>query len=222
MDGYGIVSSVATGAANSTTVTAGLTAAAGTLGRGSTSVPVQVGSATQGGFITSGGDNRVEIWDAATKAKLQDASGNEVYGRLTESAGAYTLSYYSAPLGVETAYAFAVTTNVSYSYTYRFEQDKLPENAFIKVPINYASNDPVAAGLTKFRQQTLTPTAQNVLPALTTAYNSTNGVFQLVVNGITYTLADGISIVGTAVTWTAATTGFNLETTDKVYAYYTV
>lgn len=41
--------------------------------------------------------------------KIFDGLGNEVYGRLTESSGTWTLSFYTLVSGTETAYVFAAT-----------------------------------------------------------------------------------------------------------------
>jgi hypothetical protein len=61
------------------------------------------------GTITDSPDNRVKLFDNLTKNTIEYDPGTgarEVFGRLTEAAGTWTLSfYYMSDLGVETAYA---------------------------------------------------------------------------------------------------------------------
>jgi hypothetical protein len=45
-----------------------------------------------------------------------DGSGNVVYGRLTEAAGVWTLSFYSLVVGTETSYSFASASDVRWYY----------------------------------------------------------------------------------------------------------
>jgi hypothetical protein len=45
-----------------------------------------------------------------------DAQGNEVFGRLTESVGVWTLSYFTLIGATETAYSFGAATNVKWYY----------------------------------------------------------------------------------------------------------
>lgn len=47
---------------------------------------------------------------------IEDGSGNVVYGRITESSGTWTLTYYSAPAAVETPYSFGVATDIIWYY----------------------------------------------------------------------------------------------------------
>ena len=59
--------------------------------------------------------NRVLIYDNVTRQKFTDGSGNEVYGRTTNTGGTggtWTLAYYSILASVETAYSFGVATDV--------------------------------------------------------------------------------------------------------------
>lgn len=58
--------------------------------------------------------NRIIIRDTNNEA-IEDGSGNQVYGRLTESSGTWTLTYYSEPGGTETPYSFS-STNIYWYY----------------------------------------------------------------------------------------------------------
>lgn len=48
--------------------------------------------------------------------QIEDGSGNIVYGRITESSGVWTLSYYVLIGGTETAYSFLLATDVRWYY----------------------------------------------------------------------------------------------------------
>ncbi len=48
---------------------------------------------------------------------LRDSKGKRIFGRLTEAAGVWTLSYYTETAGVETAYSFAAATNIAWYYS---------------------------------------------------------------------------------------------------------
>ena len=111
-----IGSSGFSGAGVDDVVTAAITAAASV-----DNVPVQVGSSTALGFITTGANNKALVLNSTNKSAIEDGAGNEVYARLTEAAGVYTLSYYSLVAGIETAYSLPATTidfYVNYSYSF--------------------------------------------------------------------------------------------------------
>lgn len=52
--------------------------------------------------------------------RVEDGSGNEVYGRLTYSSPTWTLSFYSMVSGVETAFSFSVASDLSYWFQQLF------------------------------------------------------------------------------------------------------
>ncbi len=64
------------------------------------------GSTIQG-VVVNAPYNKIILRNSVDDQAFEDASGNTVYGRLTESVGVWTLSYYSEIAGVETAYTFA-------------------------------------------------------------------------------------------------------------------
>lgn len=70
---------------------------------------VSGGGASAVGVVTSAPNNRCEIRNSSTLKAIDDGAGNLVYGRITESSGTWTLSYYSNVAGVETAYSFSST-----------------------------------------------------------------------------------------------------------------
>lgn len=85
-----------------------LTGASGT----STVVTTEMSGKSPGGdSVTAGvittGNNKVVIKDSSTETFIEDAGGQRVYGRVTESAGVWTVTYYTNEAGVETAHSLA-------------------------------------------------------------------------------------------------------------------
>lgn len=72
------------------------------------------GSENQEGITTASPFNRVEIRDFITETFIEDAEGQKVYGRITEAAGVWTLSFYTNEAGVETAHNLAQTQLLVY------------------------------------------------------------------------------------------------------------
>lgn len=218
----GAIGFAASGSSN--TVTTPITTVLSTAGNGGISVPLQVASTSQVGVITTGSDARVEIVDSSTKKKIADASSNEVYGRLSESSGAYTLSYFSLVAGSETAYTIP-STSIDFYFNYRYDLYRLPSNFAISLGARVVSNDPASVGGSTARWVTekLTVTALNTLSALSNAPTVTTNIF-LIVNGKTENAFGGgsaaFSVSGTTVSWSAANAGYPLETTYDVIAYY--
>ena len=67
------------------------------------------GGTSAAGVVTSGAYNRCEVKDSSLDTYLEDAGGQRVYGRITESAGTWTLSFYTNEAGSETAHSLAST-----------------------------------------------------------------------------------------------------------------
>jgi hypothetical protein len=204
-------------------VTAVLTTLASTAGNGGVAVPVQVSSTTTQGFVVSGVNNRVEIYNSTTKQKMDDntPAQNEVYGRLTFAASVYTVSLFVLINGVETAYTLPATTTVDLEVVYQFDFDKLPVDALVGLSSRNVDND-AGGGATRIRSERVTVTGANTLAALTVPYAGA-GMFLLNVNGQTKTTLGGspaFTVAGTAITWSAANALFSLATTDTVEAIY--
>lgn len=71
------------------------------------------------GIVVVAPQNRIIIRQASgtnVDDQYLDAFGNQVFGRLTELAGVWTLSYYSNIAGVETAFAFPAASPVRWYY----------------------------------------------------------------------------------------------------------
>ena len=65
------------------------------------------GAAAAVGVYTTAPDNRCMLVNSDTETAIEDAGGQRVYGRLTESATVWTLTYYTNEAGVETAHTLA-------------------------------------------------------------------------------------------------------------------
>lgn len=211
-----------TGSTGSNTVTTQITSVLNTAGRGSVSVPLQVSSGEEVvGVITTGANNRVEIWANATKDKIKDSSGEEVYGRLTESGGVYTLTYYSlnTTTGAETAYTLS-STAIDFEFNYRYDFNRLPADFATALTSRNVQQDPASSGATLFAEL-LTITALNTINDLTKTPSSTTSI-EFIVNGLSEdTFANsGFSVTGKAITVNATNLRYNVETTDRIVARY--
>jgi hypothetical protein len=210
----------ATGA--SSTVTTPITTALSTAGNGGVSVPVQVSSSISViGIITASPYNRVEIYNATTKDKIKDSNGDEVFGRITEAGGVYTLTYYTLPdSGTETSYSAFSSTSIDFEFNYRFDFDRFPADGAIAITSRNVSQDPASGGGTYTEK--LTVTGQNAIANLAKTPATSASVI-LYVWGVaydTFTTAH-FSVSGKTITWSPSNAGFNIETTDRVVARYT-
>ena len=179
-----------------------------------------VATTTVAGVLTSD-NNRVEIYDNVTKQKVDDGDGNEVYGRMTGTVGAWTLSYYSLVAGVETAFTFDAS-DIDFDFGIRFEFKDLPMNAIRAV--KQKVNDDLSQTGGHLYAESITIAVQNTVPDVTRQPSDT-GTFRLVVNGkdeFTFapTPAVTASTANKTVAWSAANAGYNLDTTDEVVAIY--
>jgi hypothetical protein len=83
------------------------------------------GTTTATGVATDPPYNRVEIRDAITETYLEDAGGQRIYGRITETAGVWALDFYTNEAGVETAATIAAT-DITVSFKEVFNLATLP------------------------------------------------------------------------------------------------
>jgi len=86
---------------------------------------VSGGNTTTAGVITTGSYNKCEIRLLSTDTFIEDADGQRVYGRLTEAAGVWTLTYYTNEAGVETAHTLA-SQNIRVYFREVFTMDTRP------------------------------------------------------------------------------------------------
>ncbi|MFF2889466.1 hypothetical protein [Paenibacillus sp. NPDC057967] len=91
--------------------------------------PVSTATNVEGVVLTE----KVQIRLAGTDSPIGDEDSDVVYGRLEESAGAYTLKFYSLVDGVEQPYTFdAGADNIDYRFVVRTNLSVIPVDAIIK------------------------------------------------------------------------------------------
>ncbi|BAS55344.1 putative for curly fiber subunit based on high copy number in virion [Leptolyngbya boryana NIES-2135] len=213
-------------AGNSTVVTSQITTALSTAGDKGVSVPLQISSSGGLGVIVTPPSNRCEIYNATSKDKISSASGEEVYARLTQASGVYTLSFYTLENnGTETAYSFGSSTPIDIEFNYRFDFRRLPADAIIGIPTRNISEDPTTpTGQTLFREK-LNVTGTNTIDPLSKTPVNATAIF-LIVNQTTLdafggsTAAFAVNLSTKEVTWNPANAGYDLDTTDRVIAVY--
>lgn len=219
----GIINFAAT-AASSNVATTAITTALSTAGDGGVSVPLQVASATQVGVITTGADNTAIIVNTITKAPIADGNNREVYGRITETGGVYTLSYFVLVNGTETAHTFGAAVNIDFYFAYRFDIARLPRNALIAIAARLIQQDPTAAGggggSTVRTPEVLNVTALNTISNLSNAPTAAGNVILYVNTKPEFAVGalPSFSVSGQAITWNAANAGYSVTTTMQVHA----
>jgi hypothetical protein len=83
------------------------------------------GTSSVEGVVTTGQFNKVAIFKSLTGDSVEDAGGQKVFGRLTESSGTWTLSFYTNEAGVETAHNLS-TVDIKCFYIEVFNQQTRP------------------------------------------------------------------------------------------------
>lgn len=76
-------------------------------------------TSTTAGVVVNAPYNKVILLQASgvnAGDEFVDSQGNEVYGRITESGGVWTLSFYVDNAGIETAYSFASISHIKWYY----------------------------------------------------------------------------------------------------------
>jgi len=214
-------------AAASNIITAALTTALSSAGDNGVAVPLQIAGANTLGVITTPPDNVAIVLDATNKRPLADAGGNEIYGKITEAAGVYTLSYFKLVAGVETIHTFASANSLDVFFAYRYDAARFPKNAGLVVGGRIINQDPSLAGGSTVRSERLTVTATNTFSALSQAPTSATNILLIVgLNGGGESLnafgggAAAFSVSGTTITWSAANAGYSVPTTYQVTAVY--
>ncbi len=79
------------------------------------------GSESSLGFLVTNPLNKVKIVNSTTKSLIGDLNSNEIFGRIIEAAGIYTLSYFSIQSGVETSISLGQTIDFFPEYNYKFK-----------------------------------------------------------------------------------------------------
>lgn len=221
MAGYVRVSAFSFPAASSGFITSALSTALSTAGFGGNSVPLANSTAENITGVITSGNNRVEIYKNSDKEKL-DYLGQEVYGRVTQSLGAYTLSLYSIQAGVETAYTSAALS-LDFEVPYRFEFKDLPTDFAIAIKERNTNDDDNHGIAGRLYKELLVVSAPNIVSNLTFTPNFTYEV-SLFVNGKEETnvgASPPFTTAGKVITWSAVNAKYALATDDRVVAIYT-
>lgn len=125
------------------------------------------GSALVAGVVTDPPYNKAlmrQVIGAESGDKFTDADGNEVYGRITEAAGVWTLSFYVDLAGVETAYTFPTSQIAAYFYQEIFNPMVNPPtySEFAIIPSDNVTADVVTATTAIQGKVSLATTAQDI------------------------------------------------------------
>jgi len=83
------------------------------------------GTSGAAGVITTAPNNKVYLVKTSDGTNVEDAEGQRVYGRITESGGVWTLTYYTNEAGVETAYSMT-STDITVYFRQVFTLGTLP------------------------------------------------------------------------------------------------
>jgi hypothetical protein len=222
------ITGVAFPAAASIDITTPLSTVLATASDAGTPVPMQVSPDrfTQG-LVVAEPKNYVQVIDSLTKKPLGDPlnEDNEVYGRITEAVGVYTISLYTLIAGVETIYTPAAAVTVDVYPLYRFTADNYPTDAIASIPTTMLFNDPTRV-ITKQQNFTelLTVIALNTLSDLTQLPDVPANII-LEINGQAVDSFGGIvapfAVTVQTIVWSPANAGFNIEAGDRVVALYT-
>ncbi len=90
------------------------------------------GNQAQAGIVTTTPNNKVQIRASATQQPLEATPGGvDVYGRITEAGGVYTLSYFYDDGGVETAFTMPIDIGIDILYPESVDFADLPFNAIV-------------------------------------------------------------------------------------------
>jgi len=113
-----------------------------TAGENNQPVPFQVSNNNLvEGVVTLSPFNKTEIYSNQYKNKF-DVNGKEVYGKVTELSGVYTLSFFYLVLGVETSYVFNNNEIIDIEFNYNFSFYNLPYSAFVALKARNQADDP--------------------------------------------------------------------------------
>ena len=179
------------------------------------------GSDTVVGVYTAPPQNKVYLRNRATLKGFQDTNGQQVIGRLTESTGVWTLTFFVIQSGAEVAYNFTGSTDVGANFDFRWCESKQLKDANATAVVNFGEGiDEIAASSPLTHQHQVdyyTATAsQTAFTASATPKDATDAA--LYVNGVRYKYITDFTFVGTAVTW--LNTDFTLGVGDIVTLEY--
>lgn len=213
---------------SSGSITSAITTALSTAGKGGVSVPLQVSNLEGVGIVATAPTNRTRILTNGSEDAITDGSGEVVYGRITESSGVYTLSYFTlSNAGVENVYSFGSATAIDFTFNYRFDFHRLPTDALVSMLVRSLTQTSGSSSAPAAYAELLSITAQNTVANLTKTPVSTSTI-QFIFNETNYDTFGGadapfsVNLGTKAVTYNPASTrtGVSLDTTDRLVARY--
>jgi hypothetical protein len=225
-----VIGVAVTGEAEATSVTADLAAAVIGAGWRESDVPNQAYAAPAypltsqsdldeeiPGWRTSD-ENRVEIWVAGTEEKLVSETGEEVYGRLVDTAG--TVELFTLEGSTETAYTLTAEVDLDLALPYVFSFETLPLTALtgvLKISQDPSGSNYVVAQIALDNAPAQSFGALDIRAAGEDMQVNVNGQVHELING-----AFTVDAVGTVVTWVPSVAGFAVDIADTVTIRYDV
>lgn len=208
----------------SVVATSNITTALTTAGFAGGAVPLtnSSGESVEGLIISGASFNKVSVFLTSSKKPIY-YSGEKVYGRLTHSAGVYTISLYYNNAGVQTAYNTGGAVSLDFLVNYRFSFKNVPADFIISQLQQYPYVDfNSTTNQGRVVEEKLNVTAPNTISSLT--YVPTVGTkVTLYVNGKAEINTGGtppFSMSGNVITWSATNAEYTVATTFTVMAKY--
>ncbi len=168
------------------------------------------------GFIVESGLNIVDIFDNSADKRIVDDENREVYAKLTEASGVFTLTYYVNDEGTETAYSIPSGISINFIVKYNSDWSRTPKSAKQGFVSRIIANDPSQLGGRYVSIDSQTISATNTVADLPDAPIA--GTISFKINGVEAN--NGFSVSGKAITVDANSLGYSLETSDRLSISY--
>ena len=209
-------------ASSTSDITSALSTALGSASTSGGGVPVQNSDEANGVDGVLMDTLRLPVVDGTSLEPMtDDTTNNEIFGRLSESSGAYTLDLRTlTDAGVEQDAVIADGT-VTCGIPYVFKFVDYPADSAIRFSAYQVGQDSAASGGRIFKEL-VSVTATDTLASLSnTPFDLT--LVSCNVDGHLEDVAGGaFSVSGSAITWIPAAAEYSLETSDKVIVGYTL
>lgn len=168
------------------------------------------------GFIVEDGLNIVDILDSSSNQRIGDDENREVYAKLTEAGGVFTLTYYVNIDGTETAYSIPNSVSINFIVKYNSNWSRTPKSAKQGFVSRVIANDPKQLGGRYIPNEVVTITANNTVSDL--SFTPINDEVLFLVNGLGSSVA--FTVNGKSITVDANTLGYTLKPTYRLTASY--
>jgi hypothetical protein len=186
------------------------------------------GSDLQSGVYTSSPQNKIYIKKSGDSKYIADpATGLQIYARLTEATGVWSLSFFTSPAGVESAFDFSGHDDAGDAFDFRWCETTQAANTLPTRIVDAGETiDELLLNttITSHRHETdaivVATNGQTVFSSALTGIPTDGAHSELLINGIAYNNPADYTTSGQNLTW--ANTLFSLETTDEIYICYQV